>query len=89
MRTKEGWDKSRQDLDQYLDVGDVVDDEIYDYFLGVLPPACNSGKCLQIGEPNHHNADGQPCFATLMKSGDVWKYAGHLPTPATEKCLYE
>ena len=87
MKTKKEWDNSKQNLGQFLQVGDVVDDEMYDYFLGVLPPACNSATCLQIGEPYTHSAAG-PHFPTLIKKDGQWTYAGNIPTPRDEACVY-
>lgn len=87
-KTKQGWDESKRTLDTYLAVGDIVDDEIYDYFLGVLPPACNSAKCLQIGEPSCHDDQGRPCFATLEFLFGRWVYMGDKATPEGETSLY-
>lgn len=84
MKTKKEWESSKKCLDEFLQVGDVVDDEIYDYFLCVLPPACNSARCLQLGEPSTHNSDGRACFETLKKDGQNWIYAGVLPVPNGE-----
>ena len=87
MKTKKDWDGSGKCLHEYLEIGDTVDDEMYDYFLGVLPPACNSGRCVQIGVPYTHSAAG-PHFATLIKKDGQWVYAGNIPTPKGEKCFY-
>ena len=87
MKTYEEWEKSGKDLHEFLQVGDVVDDEMYGYFLGVLPPACCSSRCVQIGEPYSHDAGG-PLFATLEKQNGQWIYTGHKNTPKAEKCLY-
>ncbi|MHB8390383.1 MAG: hypothetical protein ACYDBH_12495 [Acidobacteriaceae bacterium] len=38
MKTYSGWGESRQSLDHYLQIGDVVDQEMADYFVNVLPP---------------------------------------------------
>lgn len=87
MKTYKDWNGSGKDLHEFLQIGDAVDDEIYDYFLGVLPPACNSSRCLQIGEPYTHDAGG-PLFETLEKIDGQWVYTGYKHTPKTEKCLY-
>ena len=87
MKTKTQWDKSKQNLSDFLQVGDVVDEEMKDYFIEVLPPACMSSRCIQIGEPFTHNAKG-PMFETLIRGPDGWTYAGILNTPKNEKCLY-
>lgn len=65
-----------QGLDEYLQVGDVVDEEMADYFLNVLPPAAWTSNLIQIGEPYNH-VMGRPTFSTLKKENGVWIYAGH------------
>jgi len=76
-KTKAQWDESRQDLDMFLQIGDTVDEEMWDYFLGVLPPAYCSGSILQIGEPCSH-VRGYPTYSTLARvANDMWEYRGH------------
>jgi len=78
IKTLAGWHEAKCDLDKYLQVGDAVDGEMFDYFLGVLPPATWRANLLQIGEPYSHIA-GRETFSTLYKPlGAVhWLYAGH------------
>ena len=75
MKTLKEWDDSHLNLDQFLMIGDVVDEEIADYFLGVLPPACMSGVIIQIGEPCSH-VDGRPTYATIKRTPEGWVYCG-------------
>ena len=89
MKTYNQWNGSGKDLDQFLGVGDEVDEEMFYYFLEVLPPACISKACVQIGEPHSHDKNGKPTFATLLKTGKNWAFAGNIPTPKNEKCLYQ
>lgn len=90
MKTKEQWDNSGQTLEEFLVVGDEVDDAMADYFTGVLFPACMSNRVIQIGEPYTHNSKGQPMFETLCKGENSpnWIYAGIMVTPHGEECLY-
>lgn len=88
MKTKKQWNESGLCLHQFLEIGDKVDWSIYDYFLEVLPPACCSSRCLQIGEPYTHSADGRPMFETLENIDGSWVYTGIKTTPKTEKNLY-
>lgn len=76
MKTMKEWNGSGLDLSQYLQVGDTVDEEMFDYFVGVLPPATMTSRCVQIGEPTRHNGEGKPMFETLEKLGGLWTYAG-------------
>ena len=88
MKTHIGWEGSKQNLDEYLQVGDIVDDAMYDYFLCVLPPACNSAHYLQIGEPAKHDDNDEPMFSTLKKVDGHWVYVGEMTTPEGEDNLY-
>jgi len=87
MKTKKEWEDSGKDLNEFLQVGDEVDKEMYRFFVEVLPPACLSSRCVQIGEPYSEDAGGN-LFATLEKQDGKWIYTGHKNTPKTEKCLY-
>lgn len=87
MKTYQDWCKSGKDLSKFLQIGDVVDEEMYYYFIEVLPPACMSNRCVQIGEPYSHDAGG-PVFDTLEKKNGNWIYTGYKNTPKGETCLY-
>jgi hypothetical protein len=78
IKTLEQWNKSGQALDDFLQIGDAVDDEMANYFVGVLPPACMTGHVVQIGEPVS-DVDGRPTYATLHRAyvGMPWVYAGN------------
>lgn len=78
MKTMAGWHEAKVDLDRYLEIGDAVDEEMADYFIGVLPPATWRADLIQIGEPYSHVA-GRATFSTLYKplGAQAWLYAGH------------
>jgi hypothetical protein len=78
IKTLDQWNKCRQTLDEFLQIGDAVDDEMADYFVGVLPPACMTGQVVQIGEPVS-DVDGRPTYATLHRAyvGRPWVYVGN------------
>ena len=73
IKTFANWQGS---LSEYLQIGDVVDEEMADYFLNVLPPACWRADLIQIGEPYSH-VNGRATYATLRKQNGEWVYAGH------------
>ena len=63
-KTRAGWRESNLDLSHYLQIGDVVDEETADYFLGVLPPACYTCNLIQIGNCRLQAAElTSPCFS--------------------------
>lgn len=84
VKSAQGWHADRRDLGQFLNVGDYVDQEMADYFLGVLPPACMTGGIIQIGEPNSH-VNGRATFATIRETSVGWQYCGHCYRGQTEE----
>jgi hypothetical protein len=71
-------------LDEYLQVGDLVDDDMYWYFVNVLPPASMNSYIVQIGEPNDH-IDGRATYATLKYTPAGWMWVGHCFRGETEE----
>jgi hypothetical protein len=76
MKTLNQWHGSKLDLGKFLQIGDLVDEEMADYFLGVLPPAFYSSSLIQIGEPYSH-IQNRPTFATIAKTAEGWQYRGN------------
>ncbi|MGE7305759.1 hypothetical protein ACQKJG_18220 [Priestia megaterium] len=76
MKTYDGWGESRLRLDDYLQVGDLVDEEMYEHFIGAVPPACMRSSCTQMGEPYDH-VNGRATYATLSRTEHGWMYMGH------------
>jgi hypothetical protein len=70
------WHQSQKLMDEYLKPGDVVDEEIYSYFLNAMPPAFMSSKLIQIGEPYDH-VNGKATFSTLQLGPEGWIYRGN------------
>lgn len=80
MKTYAAWGESRQSLDHFLLIGDVVDEEMADYFIKVLPPVSMLGHLIQIGEPVC-DVGGRPTYATLRRnSARQWVYRRQLPS---------
>ena len=76
MKDMNGWHESKLDLGKYLQIGDTVSEDMADYFLCVLPPACWRVNLIQIGEPNDH-VNGRATFATIYKRDGNWIFAGY------------
>jgi hypothetical protein len=83
MKTKEiktyvNWKGS---LNEYLKVGDLVDEEMTEYFINVLPPACWRSNLIQMGEPysdaKDNNGKYRATYSTLQKTSEGWTYAGN------------
>ena len=82
MKTKANWNCC---LEDYLIPGDEVDEELYIYFLEVLPPGYWEGGVFQVGEPYSHNSEGKPMYDTFEKIKSQYFYRGHLSLAEAKK----
>lgn len=75
------WSETGAPLDQYVDVGDEVDEAIVDNFLEMLPPALYNSHLMQMGEPNEHLPDDdgkyKATYMTFERIADKWYYRGY------------
>lgn len=81
-KTMEEWESSGiTAFDDYVALGDEVDEEIVDNFLGMVPPACHTKRLMQMGEADQHlpNANGnyEATYMTFEKSDGQWYYRGY------------
>jgi len=66
-----------------MKIGDLVEEEIVDHFMNVLPPACMRSDCSQLGEPYSHREDEttgkyRATYMTFKKVEEgIWQYCGH------------
>jgi len=51
MKTKDEWDELKCEFSDYVEPGDEVDEAIWDYFMGVVPPVYMGPKGFLMGEP--------------------------------------
>ena len=61
------------------EIGDYFTEEMIDYFIGLLPPACMRTDCLQLGEARSSRIDeegkGRTTYSTFKKVDDgIWEY---------------
>lgn len=72
IKTLNGWtdfaDRTgRTGIYDYLRKGDIVEENLVDYFMNVMPPRAMSYGYLQVGEPHSHVYDiGRRLKATYM-----------------------
>jgi hypothetical protein len=71
-------------LNDFLEVGDLVDEEMMEYFINVLPPETFTSSCIQIGEPYSFVA-GAETYSTLKWTYDGWMYCGNCHSGRTEE----
>ena len=77
IKTMAGWHEfaeknSNGSWDKYCKPGDLVGEDVYDYFLDVLPPRSMERGYLQVGEPHSHQANiitrkWQATYATFRR----------------------
>ncbi|MEK4983647.1 hypothetical protein [Bacillus sp. FSL K6-6540] len=73
IKKLEDWKGS---LDEFLSINDLVDEQIADHFIEVVPPAFFSAGIRQLGEAYSH-VNGKPTYATLRRTEEGWRYCGH------------
>ena len=78
MRTYKEWVESGVgSFTNYAKVGDIVDEEIFDFFIETMPPETMNSKMVQMGEAYDHNGtNGKARFLTLEKINNQWVYTG-------------
>lgn len=83
IKTLKGWEESEKNWDDFCKPGELVDEDIYGYFLNILPPRNMGAGYLQVGEP--HDSRPNPrtgkymmTYTTFTKVEDkVWRYCGN------------
>ena len=80
MKTLKQWDskESPNEFDHYAKPGDEIGEELYGYFLGVLPPIYHKNGVFQVSEPYSHTAKGFPTYGTYQKLGNQYFYHGNI-----------
>ena len=77
------WEESGKSWDDFCNPGDLVDEDVYWYFLNVLPPRNMEAVYLQVGEPysskfNSKAGRYMATYPTFVRAEDkVWKYCGN------------
>ena len=80
MKTYQAWQLSGLGLHQFLQPGDVPDADLVEHIRCTLPPACDDGSVLQLGEASRH-VGFRPVYLTLVRhypiqNVGVWVYVG-------------
>lgn len=70
MKTMEQWNDSGENFQGFINPGDEVDSEIFDHFLGAVPPAFMREGLFLMGEPYTHNEENQAMYMTFIEKPD-------------------
>lgn len=88
MKTNKAWNESKLDFGRFAQAGDQVDQDIVDYFLGVVPPKTMQPGLIQCGEPYSFNDKQRTPTYTTFKfnpNKEVWYFLGDI----TQKDAFE
>ena len=86
IKTLNGWtdfaDRTgRTGIYDYLRKGDIVEENLVDYFMNVMPPRAMSYGYLQVGEPYSHVYDIdrrlKATYMTFAECDGKWRYYGN------------
>lgn len=90
LKTIEDWQNSGcRTWDEYCKFGDLVDQEVADYFLNILPPQTMKRGYFQVGEPHNYARNPKTgkqsdTYATFVRYGKgIWQYRGNCWTDFT------
>ena len=74
MKTLQQWRTKKVDFGEFIEDGDEVDQELFDYFLGVLPPRSMKPGGFLVGEPVSSNDRGEAVYSAFVGSYDIGRY---------------
>lgn len=82
QKTHKGWgDSGVPSFDDYVEVGDEVDEEMVEHFANCVPPCTYRSDLVQCGEPYSHEYDTngkfRATYSTFAKRSDgKWYFVG-------------
>lgn len=68
MKTMKEWESKGGDFGQYVNPKDEIDDDLYFYFLEVLPPQTMRRYGFLVGEPASHNTKGEAVYDSFYET---------------------
>ena len=76
MKTMYAWNNQEKNFTEYVEGGEEIDEKMYDYFLGVVPPHKMFSNGFLMGEPYAHNADGKALYMKFDYLNGKFYYRG-------------
>lgn len=72
--TMQDW---RNDKSLKVQIGQYIDEEVFEQLLDSIPPITYSRGVFQPGEAYDHNIEtGEPLYQTFVKNNDLYQYVG-------------
>lgn len=80
MKTFSEWQQSGVSFHQFVEAGETIDEEMFDYFLGVVPPQfmSNGGQFFLAGEADCFDGE-ELLYSSFFRNGDKFFYGGLMP----------
>lgn len=83
---KEWMNSDCKTLTDYLNPGDIVDNEMFEHFLNILFPLVWTSNFLQVSEPCDY-LKGQNTYTTFAKENGYWVYKGECHKNKSENIM--
>jgi len=81
MKTYKEWSAQKKDFINFVKPGDEIDSEMFNYFLGVVPPRQMISSGFLCGEPYSHDTEtGLALYEAFYESPGGKYYFGGLKT---------
>ena len=74
LYTKKQWEA---DGTLSVQIGQTIDNEVYNDLFECLPPKTMTANLFQVGEPYNHDYLGNALYATFVNNGTGWVFVGH------------
>lgn len=78
MKTRKEWEHQNKDLSEFLSIGDVIDERLYNYIGEVVVPAYWNKNFVQCGDPERHEGRTSFHMTACFQNGKCY-YLGILP----------
>ena len=90
IKTYEQWRELRINFTKYVDVGDLVDEEMADFFVSTVFPTTYNEDLIQCGEEYDVGYDEETgeegyTYFTFKREGEHWRYCGTCMKGRTEE----
>ena len=76
MKTYNQWSLAKVTLEKFLNVGDEVDQELFDHMLEAVPPAIMTSTGFLVGEPYDWDDQGNDRFYHFSSFNGTYRFEG-------------
>lgn len=76
MKTLKYWNNEGGCFTSYVSPGDEIDEAMFDYFLGSVPPRHQDSSGFLMGEASTVDPDGKPMYMYFSNINGKFHYVG-------------